>query len=126
MSIAIDKREIPIETDERTKFEVLYEPEIEYKYRVNSKSYLGSQIWFGEKLTKSYGDITQSLAGIKKGSTISISYNPNNPGQAVMMPGIRKSSFYKVLAIGIGLILIFCILVFCRFIFGDQCNNSYF
>ena len=64
-----------------------YSPDVRYRYTVNGKAYNGNKV-----IAADYSSSSASRAGkitrqYKKGSNVNVYYNPENPGEAVLMPG---------------------------------------
>lgn len=77
-----------------------YHAEVTYRYTVNDQWYAGDTVNFGQ-----YGSGNRSHAqGIvdryPSGQRITVYYNPDSPGTAVLEPGLTWSSY---LVLGIGL-----------------------
>lgn len=70
--------------------------EMEYEFQIGETLYLGTRVGFGP-ITES-----NNFARPKVGEKIQIRYEPDNPAQSVIVPGISKST--KMLA-AIGVIL---------------------
>lgn len=89
-----------------------YAPALEYVYEVNGKHYTSKQISLVTRL-ELYGEdkqfVEDFLRHFPKGSRPTARYNPENPSQTVLIPGVevesaRVSSFLKI-CIGLAIFL---------------------
>ncbi len=76
-----------------------YSPEVTYEYQVNNRSYENSTIKFGENSYSSRRRAEEIAATYPVGQRVNVSYDPNEPGQSVLEPGVTGGS-YIVLGIG--------------------------
>ncbi len=73
-----------------------------YQYVVNEKEYSNDQRCFGNDL-ESESQALLTAAHYPEGSTVSVAYNPQNPKQSVLEPGL---SIAQCLPVGVGAMLI--------------------
>jgi hypothetical protein len=82
-----------------------YSPKITYTYSVNNLFYDSGTIKFGENSYSSQRKAQEILSHYPVGQSVTVYYEPDNPGKAVLEPGVSAGS-YIVLAIGIFFVLI--------------------
>lgn len=78
--------------------EVSYTPRIIYEYRLDGQTYTSQQIAFG--IEQSYG--SQNRAGdvldeFPVGSPVTVYYDPDNPGNAVLDRSTGRNTFFIIL-----------------------------
>lgn len=83
---------------------------IEYKYSVSDELIVGNLIRFGG-VTSAFGDnVSKYLRKYKKGNKAVVYYNPDNPEESVLEPGIHTSMWYPcifgICLIGLGFWLV--------------------
>lgn len=76
-----------------------YSPEVLYEYQVDDQSYENSTIKFGENSYSSRRRAEEIAATYPVGQRVTVSYDPIEPGQSVLEPGVTGGS-YIVLGIG--------------------------
>lgn len=79
-----------------------YQPEIEYVYIINGKNYKSSKLNFS--LAQCMGNKENSVYYSKKyrvGNKVNVSYNPNNPIQSVLEPGIDDKQYFITLILAV-------------------------
>ncbi len=72
-----------------------------YQYVVNDKKYSNDRRCFGNDL-ESESQALSTAAHYPEGSTVSVAYNPQNPKQSVLEPGLRFSQWVPL---GVGAML---------------------
>jgi hypothetical protein len=80
-----------VKTDESNE-SVIYKTNIHYKYTLKSQDYFSDRVSFG---WPEYSDIEQAKTAVKKykqGQNINIHFNPANPSESVIEPGMNNSS----------------------------------
>jgi hypothetical protein len=80
-----------------------YSPEVAYTYAVSGRAFEGERIKFGEN---SYGSRSRAeaiAAGYPVGRQVEVYYEPANPSNAVLEPGLSAGSY---IVLGIGLLFI--------------------
>jgi uncharacterized protein DUF3592 len=92
-----------------------YSPRVEYKYQVQGKSYIGRRYqvinWEADKSWLA----EEAVRGLKAGKPVTVHYNPENPAQAVLKPGLLRQQ-YTIVAIPFVMFLFGLILLFMTFI----------
>ena len=80
-----------------------YRPEISYTYTLNSTEFTSSRVTFGDFLYSSFarGASQRRVAKYPVGSTVCVFYDPGDPREAVLEPGITWSLFVVA---GIGIV----------------------
>ena len=72
-----------------------YKPQITFEYRVAGGNYTSSNAFFGQGIAGG-GYAHRYVSKYKKGSEVTVSYNPHRPEQAVLEPGITKRVFAPI------------------------------
>ena len=67
-----------------------YDVGITYEYAVKSKTYKGDKVHLTTMSDKSKIEAENIIERYKKGSTVSVYYNPGNHSRAVLEPGVIK------------------------------------
>jgi Protein of unknown function (DUF3592) len=87
-----------------------WNPNIEFTYQVNEKTYTGSRLTFSRVVVDgtTEGKIRQLFA---EGNPVKVYYNPRKPGDSVLNPGgadlkIRFTVGIMLLLVGLGIILV--------------------
>jgi hypothetical protein len=76
-----------------------YTPEVEYTYLVNDLEYGDDTIKFGETSYNSRRNAQEVADRYPAGQSVAVYYDPDNPEEAVLEPGVTAGS-YLVLGIG--------------------------
>lgn len=76
-----------------------YRPEVTYEYQVDDRSYENSTIKFGENSYSTRRRAEEIAANYPVGKRVTVAYDPNEPGQSVLEPGVTGGS-YIVLGVG--------------------------
>lgn len=66
----------------------MYSPDVAYIYQLNGKDYSGSKISDLSYSTSSEGEVRKKLAKYAKGSTVAVYYDPEDPYNSTLKPGI--------------------------------------
>lgn len=77
-----------------------YQPEIEYIYIIDGKNHISRKLNFS--LAQGMGNKENSRYYSKKyrvGNKVEVSYNPDNPKQSVLEPGIDNKQFFITLTL---------------------------
>lgn len=77
----------------------LYEPVIEYAYRVNGREYHSTQISFGGKVAGSEELAQAGAARYAQGSDVVVRYDPQNPSNAVLDLKIANAIPFLIIAL---------------------------
>ena len=68
--------------------------EIEYKFRVNFKTFGNTKVYFGQEHRYLYGaDATQYLEFYPVNKPVNVFYDPANPANSVLVPGFENKRF---------------------------------
>jgi len=70
-----------------------YRPAVKYTYTVSGKAYTGKAITASDEYQKTLGGANDILREYPVGSDVSVAYNPDDPGQAVLKTGLRKNTY---------------------------------
>ena len=75
-----------------------YNAEVTYKYQPTPREYLGERIFFtfSTHAYQTEGGARECIAPYKKGAKVTVYYDPSDPGNAVLHPGVRCSLFLSV------------------------------
>jgi hypothetical protein len=78
-----------------------------YDYTVNGEKYLGARIFFGDTFLSlfSFAAAKSAITKYKEGQTVTVYYNPNNPANSVLEPGVKWQAL-AALVLGVLLIVI--------------------
>lgn len=90
-----------------------YRPSISYSYQVADQNYEGHRLHLGATSHNDRSAVQQQLKQYPVGRTLDVYYNPNNPNQAVLTPGvgggiwiaITMGTAFLVLGIALSMIL---------------------
>ena len=82
-----------------TRTRTTYFPSISYKYTVGGKNFSGTKRAFGESSSSNRAWAAGVVSHYYPGSEVEVYYNPDDPADAVLEPGVTMSS-YAVLIIG--------------------------
>jgi hypothetical protein len=88
---------------------VRYVPEVHFEYTVNGVTHEGKRIIYGSEPDFGSRDKAQEfLQKYPQGALVTVFYNPENPGEAVLSQGMRK----MVASLVVGIILIVLMICF--------------
>ena len=78
-----------------------------YTYRVSGQEFVGRRIWFGSDLAFSVPNPAYTWLGdsFLPGAATTVSYNPSNPRESVLKPGVSPGT-YVVAGVGVALALV--------------------
>lgn len=68
-----------------------YEPKITYSYSVNGAEYSSDKISFSRTRFVIQSDAQEVIEKYSTGTNVTVYYNPDNPSEAVLEPGIQNS-----------------------------------
>ena len=91
-----------ISQDENSNGDETYMPHVEYTYVVNGNTYTSTQIQFFPESSENERDAASVTNKFREGKTVPVYYYPDNPGNAVLIPG---PSGGPVVMLGIGVVL---------------------
>ncbi|HEY0931215.1 MAG TPA: DUF3592 domain-containing protein [Gemmatimonas sp.] len=81
-----------------------YVPAVRYEYTVAGQALTATRLRFGwDRLYGSPEAAERALLGMKPGATVPVHYNPQNPPDAVLWPGVRPM-MVVLLVIGLAMI----------------------
>ena len=85
-----------VTSSEDSHHNVDYVPAVEYRYEVNGKSYLGNRLapWSSDG-SQAWAD--RVVAKCKPGSVLTAYYDPDDPGQAVLLKGYDFEPYFSML-----------------------------
>ncbi len=73
-----------------------FSPTIHYSYVVGGRIFRGKTYSFKWVGNSNYGHATNLLRGISEGKKIRVYFNPRNPKQSVVIPGVHSENYYAV------------------------------
>ena len=80
----------------------LYSPLVRYKYSVSNRAFTGERICFGlDGMFAGYKFAQRYTQRYPVGSPVAVYYDPEQPSQSVLEPGITKRAFIPM-AFGLG------------------------
>ena len=71
-----------------------YSADIVYEYIVAEETISGGQIKFGTVNTSKPGDARRWLNQYPKGQEVTVYFDPEDPYESVLMPGVHKSTWF--------------------------------
>jgi hypothetical protein len=74
--------------DSATAGSVTYRPVVVYAFSVNGATHEGQRVSFGEYATADEADARRVVEEYSVGRTVRVYYQPDDPGQAVLRPGL--------------------------------------
>ena len=83
-----------------------YVARITYGYQVNGRGYIGSTVGFGKSQYSSYtrSKTQKYLQQYPRGKSVTVYYDPQNPGKAVLQAGVTAGA---LLIVAMGVIFVF-------------------
>lgn len=90
----ITASQVAISTDEDG---TTYSADVQYTYVVNDRRYTADTVNFGEYGSGSRSRIDKIVARYPPGGQVTVYYNPDNPGTAVLEPGLSWGSYFGFL-----------------------------
>jgi Protein of unknown function (DUF3592) len=81
----------------------MHTPEIAYSYTVKGRKFSANRYQFGDTGRRYVNDIRGIVARYPVGRTVRVTYNPSDPSQSVLEPGVNGMSWF-MLAVGLGMI----------------------
>jgi len=91
----------------------MHKPLVQYKYTVNGVNYSSNRVRFGVISTSDGGYANEVVNRYPVGKTVKVYYNPDNPSEALLEPGITWIEYLPIL---FGLIFILIGIVFLFFV----------
>lgn len=88
----------------------LYSAEIQYTYRVDGRELANDRVFFGQLSTSDRKPIFDLLLKYEQGDEVIVYYNPDDPDQAVLEPGVHGVTWFLP-AIGTGFAVLGLIIV---------------
>jgi hypothetical protein len=89
----------------RTRTRTTYELRVVYEYTVDGQTYQADRVragglrWHDDRGAALFAQLTYGV-----GTTVIVSYNPDDPGDAVLQPGAGDDNWKALVAVGVGLI----------------------
>ncbi len=74
-----------------------YSADVQFKYVVNDRWYTADTVNFGEYGSGNRSRAEKIVARYPPGSQVTVYYNPDNPGTAVLEPGVTWGSYFGFL-----------------------------
>ncbi len=127
MGIVLESRVIEDTQDTDTS----YQPYIKYSYVVDNKQYINTVIYPGDIINSgSYDSIKNFVDKYPERSQVPVYYNPNNPQDSVLIPGVSTG---HIIILGIGIFflvlsIILTVVIFLGIRFSNrnkEDNNTY-
>jgi hypothetical protein len=81
----------------------MHTPEIAYSYSVKGRKFSANRYQFGDTGRRSVNEIRGIMARYPVGRTVRVTYNPSDPSQSALEPGVNGMSWF-MLAVGLGMI----------------------
>lgn len=99
--------EIRQENEERNDERGYYTAHVKYKYTVDGVEYVSNRICSRTPLPfDMYGESYENASLYRAGKTVLVYYNPEDPEQSVLKPGIRPKHIIAVLMGFVGVVLV--------------------
>jgi len=74
-----------------------YRPELSYRYTVQGSEFVASRARFGDRLSINWsGPAVRIVTKYPVGKVVSVRYNPDDPGEAVLEPGLNALIFVGI------------------------------
>lgn len=79
-----------------------YKAIVVYDYTVDGKEYSSGRIWFGSDIsTSDQAQMRNIVKGYPTGSDVKVYYNPDDPAEAVLQPGVFFTSYFLLIFGGV-------------------------
>ena len=72
-----------------------FHADVRYKYAVGGAELVGDRVTVGDDTSTSSSDAREIVARYPAGSKVTVSYDPANPAQSVLEPGVHGRAFKK-------------------------------
>lgn len=72
----------------------LYRADIQYTYELNGHEFQGDRVFFGAMSTSERRQVFDLLLKYPKGTAVSVYYDPADPSQSVLEPGIHGANWF--------------------------------
>ncbi|MEZ4733989.1 MAG: DUF3592 domain-containing protein [Caldilineaceae bacterium] len=82
-----------------------YSADISYDYRVNDRDYINGAVTFGSVSSSEPSSARRVLQRYPVGHAVTVYYNPVNPGEAVLEPGVHGGAWFLPLVGSIFLVV---------------------
>lgn len=98
-STVVSRKAAPLRTetsyadDTPPEPQVLYRPQVEYTYTVAQKTYTGTALGVDEVEVSSQQHAQAHAARYVPGAPVTVTYDPEDPGKALLEPGIQAVSW---------------------------------
>lgn len=84
-------------TTDHSGHSTTYGADIRYHYEVNGQSFEGNRYRYAEGSDSDSAPAGKAVARFSEGSEVSVFYNPQNPADAVLSPGLDSQNFMMLL-----------------------------
>ena len=74
----------------------MFQAKITYEYHHKGNRYVGNKIYFGYGSSSEKDDFTEIVNLLPEGKNVSVYLNPENPNEAVLIPGIQRFTLINV------------------------------
>lgn len=98
--------------------QVLYRPQVEYTYTVGQKTYTGTALGVDEVEVSSQQHARAHAARYAPGAAVTVFHDPEDPGKALLEPGVQAVSWAVPAAGGICLAVASALYLFIRWYSG--------
>jgi len=92
--------------ESRGRFGRYYTPCISYEYRLNGVAYSGWRLVFGDASFTSDASARKRAASLQVGNQVKVYYNPREPGQSVLEPGVGFWTLVPTLLGGVAFVIL--------------------
>lgn len=82
-------------------------PTIKYQYRYRGERYKGSKVKYGDLWSANYGEASEMVSGVVKGSKITVFVNPRRPNQSVLHRGYKGNPVWLLVFFSVFLYVAF-------------------
>ena len=94
-----------VQTEESDRRSISYHAKVTYAYSVQGRSYENARVGFGDYGTGDTADAEEIVAKYPQSSTVTVFYNPNNPAEALLEPGLTTGAWLYIM-IGLPFVLV--------------------
>lgn len=83
-----------------------YTPRVSYQYRVNGVTYSGWRLVFGDASLKREASARRRAESFQVGNQVKVYYNPREPSQSVLEPGVGFWTLFPALMGGLVFVIL--------------------